>query len=176
VAPAAAYSAAESGLVGPYAVNDSSADPFATCTYLDPGMGNWIWLDWFRVKAPIVYAADRNSSKRESRKITFQLKIEKHSFGSPDPWKVVDSSPTQRATAYDDQPAPLNPIKFYFTPNKTFHNGQSGQYRVMMLIKWLKNDGSVEGSVKIWPTYYKKNSPYGPGQHIDYCSAVDTNG
>jgi hypothetical protein len=176
VAPAAAYSSEEHGLVGPYAFGDTSGDPMATCTYLDPGVGNWIWLDWFRVKAPTVYAADRNSDKRESRTISFQLKIQKHMFDSPDPWKVVASSPVQRKIAYEDQAASLSPIKFYFTPNKTTANGQKGQFRVLVVIKWLKKDGSAEGSVKVWPTYYKKNSPYGPGTEVDYCSGVDTNG
>jgi hypothetical protein len=176
VSPAAAYSSQESGLVGPYAFPDTSGDPMATCAYHDPGAGNWIWLDWFRVKAPTVYAADRNSSKRESRTVTFQFKIQKHMFGSPDPWKVVDASPIQRKTAWDDQAASFSAIKFYFTPNKTTANGQNGQFRVMAVIKWLKKDGSTEGSAKVWPSYYTKNSPYGPGTEVDYCSGVDTDG
>ena len=136
VSPAAAYSTQESGLVGPYAFGDSLADPMATCAYHDPGYSNWIWLDWFRVKAPTVYAADRNSDKRESRTVTFQIKIQKHMIDSPNPWKDVASSPVQRKTAWEDQAAAFSAIKLYFTPNKTMANGQNGRFE-----RWLSSSG-----------------------------------
>jgi hypothetical protein len=148
----------------------------ATCAYHDEWAYNWIWLDWFRVKAPTVYAADRNSDKRESRTVSFQIKIQKHMFGSPNPWKDVDSSRIQRKTAWEDQAAAFSPIKFFFTPNKTTANGQSGQFRAMAVIKWIKKDGSAEGTAKVWPTYYTEKSPYGNSIDQDYCPGVDTDG
>jgi hypothetical protein len=176
--PAAAYSTVETGLVGNYWYNnDSSGSPLAGCGYHDEGYTNWIWLDWVRVPAPIVYAADRNSENDlESRRVSFQLKIQRHLFGSTDPWKVVASSPIQVKRAYENTKAPFSAIKLYFTPDKTLTNGQRGQFRAMVVLKFIKNNGVVEGTVKLWPSFYNKRSPYGDGVEENYCSGVDTNG
>jgi hypothetical protein len=177
--PAEAYIAEPSGLVGTYSYDESQSTPFATCTYAgDQGPDNWIWLNWLRVKAPTVLAADRSSDHRDKRTVTFQMKIQRAKFDATDSWTDVASSKVQRATAYDDEAAPLSPIKLFFTPRKTIDNGQSAVFRTKVIIRWLKRDGSVEGSVKIWPTYYKINSPWlsQPGSNQEHCSAVSTNG
>ena len=179
--PAGAYGTAESGLVGEYSYSESSDTPIATCGYAGPvGPSNWIWLNWVRVTAPTVRSADRNSETRDRRTVSVQLKIQRNTLGSSDPWSVVKSSHVQKATAYDDQAAALSPIKLYFTPKKTFFNGQNAIFRAMVLVKWLKKDGSVEGTAKIWPTYYRLNSPYYskpyPSTGDGYCAAIHTDG
>lgn len=180
-APAGAYGTAESGLVGDYSYSESSDTPIASCGYAGPvGPSNWIWLNWVRVTAPTVRAADRNTQTRDRRTVSFQLKIQRNTFGSSDPWSVVKSSRIQKASAYDDQAAALSPIKLYFTPKKTNSNGHHAIFRAMVVVKWLKKDGSVEGTAKIWPTHYRINSPYYskpyPTRGDGYCSAVHTNG
>jgi hypothetical protein len=167
--------------VGEYSYSESSETPIATCGYAGPeGPDNWIWLNWVRVTAPTVTAADRNSATRDRRTVSFQLKIQRNTLGSGAPWSVVKSSRVQKAAAYDDQAAALSPIKLYFTPKKTIFNGQNAIFRAMVVVKWLKKDGSVEGTARIWPSYYRLNSrnystPY-PTTEDDYCSAINTDG
>ena len=180
--PATAYSVSESGLVGEYSYSEGQDTPFATCGYAGPTWRdtNWIWFNWMRVTAPTVTAADRNSQTRDRRTVSFQLKIQRNTLFSSDPWKVVKSSAIQKAPAWDDEPAALSQIKLYFTPKKTISNGQNAVFRAMVVIKWIKRDGTVEGSAKLWPTYYRENSPYHskpyPLQGDGFCSAIDTDG
>ena len=176
-----AYSTSESGLVGEYSYNEGPDTPFATCGYAGPvGPDNWIWLNWMRITAPTVTAADRNSETRDRRTVSFQLKIQRNTLFSSDPWQVVKSSAIQKAPAWDDQAAALSPIKLYFTPQKTISNGQNAVFRAMVVIKWIKRDGTVEGSAKMWPTYYRENSPYHskpyPIKGDGFCSAISTDG
>ena len=50
----------------------------------------------------------------------------------------------------------------------------------MVLVKWFKRDGTVEGTVKMWPSYYRLNSPHNtkpyPVTPDEYCSAISTDG
>ncbi len=179
--PAGAYSTAESGLVGEYSYSESSATPFATCGYAGPvGPSNWIWIRWVRVTAPTVMAADRNSARRERRVVSFRLTIQRTTFGSGNPWRAVRSSKVQKAPAYDDQAAALSPIKLSYTPKHTLANGQHAIFRAMVVVKWLTKDGKVEGTAKMWPSYYRINSPYFskpyPTGGNPFCPAVSTDG
>ena len=179
--PAGAYSSTESGLVGEYSYSEGPDTPFATCGYAGPiGPDNWIWLNWMRVTPPTVTAADRNSETRDRRTVSFQLKIQRNTLFSSDPWKVVKSSTIQKAPAWDNEEAALSPIKLSYTPRKTISNGQKAVFRAMVVIKWIKRDGTVEGSAKMWPTYYRENSTYHskpyPVQGDGFCSAIDTDG
>ena len=168
--------------MGEYSYSEGPDTPFATCGYAGPTWRdtNWIWFNWMRVTAPEVRAADRNSETRDRRTVSFQLKIQRNTLFSSDPWKVVKSSAIQKAPAWDDQAAALSPIKLYFTPRKTISNGQNAVFRAMVVIKWIKRDGTVEGSAKMWPSYYRENSPYHskpyPIHGDGFCSAIDTDG
>ena len=179
--PAVAYSMSESGLVGEYSYSEGPDTPFATCGYDGPeAPDNWIWLNWVRVTAPSVTSADRNSATRDRRTVSFQLKIQRAVRDSGDPWRVVKSSPIQKAPAWDDQAAALSQIKLFYTPRKTTFNGQNGIFRAMVVVKWLKRDGTVEGTAKMWPSYYRLSSrnftkPY-PVTPDDDCSAINTSG
>ena len=179
--PAVAYSVSETGLVGEYSYSEGPDTPFATCGYAGPLWRdtNWIWFNWMRVTPPEVRTADRNSETRDRRTVSFQLKIQRTTIGSGT-WQVVKSSSIQKAPAWDDQAAALSPIKLFFTPKKTTFNGQNAMFRAMVLVKWFKRDGTVEGTVKMWPSYYRLNSPHNtkpyPVTPDDYCCAISTDG
>ncbi|MGI8929346.1 MAG: hypothetical protein ACR2H0_07785 [Candidatus Limnocylindrales bacterium] len=58
-------------------MTDSAVSPSATCGYgpAEPPH-DWAWLDWMKLRAPRVYAADRNAGVREQRRVSWQFKVQ----------------------------------------------------------------------------------------------------
>jgi hypothetical protein len=176
--PASAYTVIKQvGLLGEYYLDDTITTPAAKCVYGNEVVySNWVWIKSFTVFAPVVRAADRNSNKRDKRRVSWQFQVQ-HARDPLLNWKVVKSSSIQYGTAYDDQAAPFTKMKVSYSPKFSLAEGQSGRFRPMIVIKWYKKDGSVEGRVKLIPSYYTFKSLYGTNNNAhDWCSTVATDG
>lgn len=176
--PVSAYTVLkETGLVGEYYLIDSFDTPAAKCVYGNEVVySNWVWIKSFTVFAPVVRAADRNSNKRDKRRVSWQFKLQ-HARDPIYNWKVVKSSPIQYGTAYEDQAAPFTKMKVSYSPKFSLTEGQDGRFRPVIIIKWYKKDGSVEGRAKLIPSYYTFKSLYGTNNNAhDWCSTVATDG
>jgi len=178
--PALGYSViSESGMVGPYSLTDTSEMPAGTCGYGDPQPPyDWAWLHWMKVRAPQVYAADRKPGVRDQRHVDWRIRIQRHLFGSLDPWETVAQSHIQKALAYEDAAAPFTPIKLRYNANVNIPNNDSYVYRAFVIIRWIKFGGTVEGTVRLTPTYYRMKTPFSPPftGGGDFCGAITTEG
>lgn len=178
--PAAAYTViSETGLVGEYSLNESAESPAATCGYGKEVPPNSAWFKWMKVRAPQVRAADRNSSVREHRHVTWQFKIQRRQYpaDSAAPWQTVASSNVQGATAYEDQNAPFTQMKVYWNARQYEQPADYYIARALVIIKWFKPGGGVEGTVKLTPTYYAGKTPWGTTTFsTDYCATETTSG
>jgi hypothetical protein len=171
-----AFSGTETGLVGHYGLTDLYASPGSTCKYGKQVPPNGAWFKWMTVTAPNVYAADRNSGVRDHRKVSWQFRIQVVPF-SGGSWKTVAHSSIQRATAYDDQAAPFTPMKVYWKPSRTGPNAGALKVRAMVIIKWYKPGGGIEGKVKGTIDYYLMKMPWGNFTSSQpYCQDYTTSG
>jgi hypothetical protein len=176
--PAAAYQViSETGPHGDYWLDDSSGTPAGICTYGPVVYDNWAYLVSMRVKAPHVFAADRNSDKRDHRVVTWQWKLQRKKFDATT-WKTIKSSAIQKKTAYEDAQAPFTGMTINYNSEKDDmdHNGPSVVFRALVIIKWFKPDGSVESTIKLVPSYYEDRTYWAAPPNTDYCDRVDTNG
>lgn len=156
VAPAAAYTVvSESGTHGHYLITDSFTKQGATCSFGngEPPYG-WAWLDWMTARAPKVFAADRNSSVRDHRKVSWQFKIQRAPYNTT-AWQTVASSAVQKATAWDDQAASFSYMKITYDAHTTASGSENDQLRALIILKWYKPSGAVEGTVQLAPSYYR---------------------
>lgn len=146
--PAAAYEiVSDSGPRGEFMLVDTADMPGGRCGYSAENMAGVARFRWLRVRAPQVFAADRNADQRDSRIVGWSFKIQRLQPGGA--WTNVAASSEQRARAYQDAAANLDPKKVYF------HGTNDGsQYRALVIIKWYKPNGSVEGKVKLLVSYY----------------------
>lgn len=160
--PAAAYTVvSESGLHGNYALTDSSESPAGTCSYGQEVPPNWRWLKWMKIRAPQVFAADRNSGVRDQRRVSWQFKIQRSPFDMSEPWQTVATSAVQRRTAWDDQAAAFTAMKVYYNATTSEPGSDNDLLRGLVILRWYKPNGSVEGKVKLAPTYYRHMSGFG---------------
>ena len=156
---ASAYQILEqTGLVGTFQYSDSSVAPNAKCGY-ERVSDEFEYLRWMKVDAPQVWAADRNSDRRDSRIVSWRFELQKN-IGPG--YSTVGKS-VQKARAYDDQPAAFTARKIYFSSDTIAH-----EYIAQVTIRWLKKDGSVEGKVRLRLQFYANKSH--PGVvHDGYC-------
>ena len=163
------------GEVGHWSFDDNSTTPGVTCNYGPTSDDNHYFMTNIKVIAPTVFAADRDPSKVDTRKVSWQFQIQRKLY--PDgKWKVIASSAVQKGTAKDNQAAP-------FTALTLNHDGHHAALdtdwlvRVQVLIKWYKPNGAVEGTVLFRPSYYTVKTPDFSGvssQH--WCQEVETSG
>lgn len=147
-APAAAYEIVyDDGPRGDFMLVDTADMPGGRCGYSAENSAGIARFRWLRVKAPDVYAADRNADQRDSRIVGWSFRIQRLQPGGS--WTKVAASSEQRARAYEDAAANLDPKKVYF------HGTNDGsQYRALVTIKWYKPNGSVEAKVKLLVSHY----------------------
>lgn len=176
--PASAYTlVSETGMVGPYSLTESAESPAAKCGYGRQVPPNSAWFKWMKLRAPRVRAADRNSDLRDHRHVTWQFKIQRKIYDSPDPWQTVAASAVQGGTAYEDQAAPFSAMQVYY--NARSHQQADDYYilRALVIIKWYRPGGAVEGTVRLTPTYYSGKMPWGTSTFgNDWCAAETTSG
>jgi hypothetical protein len=175
VGPVGAYSnVTETGMVGPWSLNDTSGNPGATCKYGPEYPPDFAGFRWMNVRPPVVFAADRNSSKIDHKRVKWFWKLQR-AHGQTNDWKTIATSAVQSAIAYENQAANLSALRIYRTvgnPDFTDIN-----FRALVVIKWVKADGSVEGTAKATIDWYQTKAPWGilvGGQ--PYCQRVATAG
>jgi hypothetical protein len=166
----------EAGLHGNYSLTESYAAPATKCAYGKQVPPNGAWFRFMRVAPPTVFAADRNSAIRDHRRVSWQFKIQVMPF-SGGLWQKVASSGIQKATAYEDLAAPFSAMKLYWKPSRTGPNAGALKVRTLIVIRWYKPGGAVEGTVKLTADYYYLKMPWGnTTSGATYCQDYVTSG
>jgi hypothetical protein len=177
--PAAGYqTVSETGMVGEIYLTDTMEMPAGTCTYGEKVYSNWAYLRWMKVRAPQVFAADRNASRRDRKQVSWQWKLQRMRSDETT-WRVIKSSAIQRGTAYEDQKAPFTAMQINYNSHNEDLNHNAVHYvdfRALVIIKWFKGDGSLEGTVKLVPSWYRTMSYWAAGPQADKCARINTDG
>jgi hypothetical protein len=179
--PVAAYQEVYThGAHGNYFFDDSSSMPAVTCKYGPVVYSNWAYLKWVEVRAPHVWAADRNSDVREHRLISWSYKLQRATFSNQTTWTNVASSAVQKATAYEDVQAPLSALRVKYNAEAKLdpnHQGSDSIFRVLATIKWIKGGGAVEATVRVVATYFRVVDPrFTLTSSQTWCQAISTDG
>ena len=151
--PVAAVSAVKTtGEVGNWSFDETQESPLVTCKGGPEVAPDYSYMKSVKVKPPTVFAADRNSEKVDSRKVTWKFELQ-HTVLPSTNWKTVKSSAVQHATAHDNLAAPFSAMTVAFKAN---HDSATtaDEIRVKVTIHWLKPNGSVEGTVTFLASYY----------------------
>jgi hypothetical protein len=128
-----------------------------------------------KVQPPQVFAADRNSDKREHRRVSWQFKIQASPGVSPQVWETVASSGKQSATAYEDAAAPFSFMQLAFNAKNLPNASENGDLmRALVVIEWYRPSGGAEGTAKLGLEYHKYKSPYGVRIGQGWCVAGDS--
>jgi hypothetical protein len=145
VGPAAADSS--HGLVGTYSVDDSLADPSATCTY----PANWGLLKGFSVRGPTVWAPDTTPGEDEAQ-VGWRFMVKRIAQNTT----VVYKSLVHVATATDEEPARFSGIA-------AFVNLPGGYARYIVVVKvfWYDAEGNRQGWAKHRLTHYNRVNEIG---------------
>ena len=152
---AAAEVLTDTGTHGAWSVTDTDPSPAAKCAYGPEIAPDYAWFRWVRIAAPHVFATDAHPTTRDAQKVSLQFKIQHQPYLSGDPWRTVAKSGVQHATAYDNQAAPLKPMKLYWKGEKTPATDPLGDdLRVVVTIKWYTPGGSVAGKIQYLPDHY----------------------
>lgn len=139
--------------------------PGGRCGYSAENAAGYARLRWIRVKAPQVFAADRNSEIRDSRIVGWSFKIQRMRPGGS--WVNVASSTQQEARAYEDQAAALSAKKVYYSATS-----DGSLYRAVATIKWFRPNGTVQALVKFRVDYYGVKWTVGTPDYV-YAGACD---
>jgi hypothetical protein len=153
------------GTVGRHWLRDTPDKPGAKCTYTS-GDAPWL-LTTFKVRAPFVFAIDRNE-KRNRELVGWRFLIDTYDpNNSSEGAHIFYRSPLQRAWAYDDMPAPFSAMSV--TPDVPDNDYQ---YRLFVKMFWYRPDGSVRGSSVHVLTQYKH--VYGASSYVGYGNCAGT--
>ena len=77
-------------------------------------------------------------------------------FGTGDNWHTFAQNSRQKVTTYDDTFAPFSPMTVsYNARNNTRPNSQDYVFRTFLILRWYNANDSVQGTVKLLPTYYR---------------------
>jgi hypothetical protein len=126
------------------------------------------------VKPPVVFAADRDSNKIDHKRVRWFWKLQRAHYPNND-WKTIATSDAQSAIAYDNQAAHFSALRI----NRNVGNPDNTDivFRALVVIKWVKADGSVEGTAKATIDWYKSKTPWGDSVGgSPFCSRVATAG
>jgi hypothetical protein len=173
--PTAAYTiVSQTGMVGEWYLTDSSETPGATCSYgaeYPPNNANFRWM---KLRAPNVRAADRNSNVIDQKRVQWFWKLQRGTFNSST-WTNVATSAKQTKVAYENQAAAFTPLQI------NFNTGMSAQgdtlFRAVVTIKFLRNNGTAEGTVKATLHYFRIKSPFGTFTSSQkWCQQTTTSG
>ncbi len=160
VVPAAGTTfVSETGLLGNYYLADAESTPAAACGYGHEVPPNGAWFKWMKVQPPTVYAADRDSGVIDHRKVSWQFKLQIRRYDSTGKWKTVASSDVQKAKAYENLAAPFTAMRVDWKP----HHSDPVIFkdlRALVIIKFYKPNGKVEGTAKFIVDWYKRKEPW----------------
>ena len=106
------------------------------------------------------------------------LTVALHEVPDPQTWTTVTKSSVQKKTAYDDTDAPFTRLQVAYDLEAMdpSHMDANLVFRTLVTIKWYRPDGSVEGTVRLLPTYYFNNDPLNQQTFHDWCQGVSTTG
>ena len=169
--------------VGPHGnvyFDDTMEMPAGTCVYGDVVFANWAYLKSMRLRAPHVFAADRNADVRDSRIVTWQWKLQRKNNDAATPrWQVIKSSAIQRRRAYEDARAPFTGMTLNYNSEAredAAHQGPWIVYRAIAIVKWFKPNGAVKSTVKLVPTWYRVDTYWNANPVDDDCGLINTDG
>ena len=175
----AATIVSDTGTHGTITLVDTTDSPPVTCTYGQPQPPfPFAYLHFVKVRPPTVYAVD-NTTGRDDQRVTWRFKIQGEVFGTGDNWTTFATSPNRSATAHDDTPGAFNPVEVKFnSKSNTDPDSTNVVYRMLITVKWYRANGTVQGKVKLLPTYYRIKGPFSPPftGGGDYCGAITTAG
>jgi hypothetical protein len=164
----------ETGLLGNYYLADTDTTPAATCGYGNEVPPNGAWFKWMKVQPPTVYAADRDSGVIDHRRVSWQFKIQTRPYESTGSWKTVAVSEKQKAKAYENLAAPFTAMRVDWRP----HHSDPVVFkhvRALVIVKFYKPNGTVEGTAKFLVDWYKNKTPWWTPIQND-CDVYTTSG
>jgi hypothetical protein len=179
--PASAYTIVSiDGNHGDYTFSDTTDSPPVTCMFGQPQPPfETAYLHKVKVRAPALFAIDRTGA-RDHQKVSWQFKVQGQVFDSGPDWTTFVTSPLKTGTAYDNTPAPFNPITVKFNSRTQNPDPERDNfvYRMMVIMRWYKPSGAVGGTIKLMPTYYRVKGPFSPPftNGGEYCGAINTAG
>jgi len=164
----------QTGLVGPWSWDDNSTTPGVVCNYGPTPDNNAYYMKNLVVQPPTVKAADRNSGKVDTRKVSWRFQLQRKLLPAGT-WKVVAASALQTATAKDNAAAPFTALKLKHKVSVTSSTDEI--VRIQVLITWYKPSGGVEGTILFRPSYYQIKTPdFTVTSGEPYCQERQTNG
>jgi hypothetical protein len=184
--PASAYTlVSKTGTVGGWSFDEGSSLQTASghCAYGANVVYNWVYFKSMTVKPPTVKAINR-TTKQDHQTVGWQLVMQQHLIALPmtGSWTTIKKSSIQKKTAYDNAAALFTALTVKYDAQVHDPDFQSlpYAYRALVVITWYKADGTVQGTVKLAPSYYKNTSstnyiiPFVGSQ--PWCQAVNTTG
>jgi hypothetical protein len=133
------------GQRGHYTFNESYTQPGARCSYTD-FVNLSSWFKSMRVSPPRVFAPDRDSSKIDSMRVGWRVVLQKSTNGAT--WTRIARSALQKATAYENSPAPFSAVTLSYTGPR-----DQARFRAVVVINWYSASGTRIGQVKLTPDY-----------------------
>ena len=143
----------DTGIRGDFSLADTQASPAGVCGYAfdhSDGAQDFYSFSSMKVRAPSVYAADRNADRRDSRMVSWRFHLYQMPAAGAPGWTTVAGSPVQKARAYEDAPAAFAPLSVNFNGSNDY------LYRAHVVIKWFKSNGTVEGKVRLFLDWYRE--------------------
>lgn len=173
-APAAAYTiVSQTGMVGEWYLTDSVDTPGATCRYTGEYPPNYAYFRSMKLRAPTVRAADRDSTVIDQKRVQWSWKLQRAPYPG-NTWTTVATSAKQTKVAYENQAAAFTPLQINLN---TGLSPDDTVFRAMVIIKFLRNNGTVEGTVKAVVDYYRMKNPWSTVTSSQpWCSQLTTSG
>ena len=174
--PAAAYQVvSETGLLGEYIFEDYAEKPGGWCGYTQQEYPpNYAYFRWMKIRRPIVRAADRTSGQIDQRKVRWFWHLQRSTYPSGN-WTTIATSAKQTKIAYENQAAAFTPLRIDRNVGTTHQAGVV--FRALVVIQFLRPNGSVEGTANATLDWYRYNSPWGFTDHGNgFCERTATSG
>lgn len=154
------------GRPGSHRLSDSEEAPAGRCRYgyEVEGEGYYNGVRTIRVIAPTAYARAGRASQRLAARLVVQ-------YWRDDAWHTYDASSWQRRTATPTRKADFS-ARSMTIESRPLHD-LVGAWRARIDVRWYGRDGTVTGSVRIYPRWYggSEGATQLPVQH-DLCGVT----
>jgi hypothetical protein len=143
----------ETGTVGAHSLNDTTANPGATCKYHYISAQDGGRLNRIDVDPPNVKAVAGKSSQSVGWQFTVQRRA--GSIYTNNPWKNRYTSPIKKALTDDAHNAPFSGGTVSVTvPYGPDSQDVQADYRVVVKMLWYLPNGAVQGTARHRVNYY----------------------
>ena len=142
----------QTGTVGVYSLNDTSASPGVQATYRYVSKYDSWKLGKIIVHAPSVSAVSGKTAQKVGWKFTIQRRF--CDFGFCTKWSDDYTSPTFTAVTNDVTNAAFADKSVGVRPGPFGYDGGYG-YRAIVKMFWYRPSGSVQGTAKVRVYYYQ---------------------